>query len=75
MSVCADIHAARAAFRPITGPSRTPNESKYAYALYFYECLITGDIRKHVKKVCQEIHLRKWRKISGNGERWGPKAC
>jgi ribonuclease HI len=56
---CADRHAARAAFRPINGPSRKPNESKYPCALYFYECLITGDVRKHAKQVCQEIHLRK----------------
>ena len=39
---CADRHAARAAFRPINGPSRKPNESNYPYALYFYESLITG---------------------------------
>ena len=64
---CADRHAARAAFRPIDGPSRTPKESKFPYALYFYECLITGDIRKHVKKVCQEIHFRKWRNMRSQG--------
>ena len=65
---CADRHATRAAFRPIDGPNRTPNESKYPYALYFYECLITGDVRKHVKRVCQEIHvLRNWRNMGSQG--------
>ena len=65
---CADRHAARAACRPINGPSRTPNESKYPYALYFYECLITGDVRKHVNKCVK-------RSTSESGQTRGPKVC
>jgi hypothetical protein len=42
---CAERHAARVAFRSAIERNRTPEGSKYR--LYFYECLITGDVRQH----------------------------
>eukprot|EP00959_Pyramimonas_sp_CCMP1952_P357818 7491659-Pyramimonas_sp.AAC.1 len=67
---CADRQAARIASRIIT-TSRGPNPNQLIhnytthrsasyYPLYFYECLVSNDIRKHARSVCKEIHKTAW---------------
>ena len=63
---CADRNAARMAFRRTSIRGQNPNtpipshtETKL-YPLYFYECLVQNDIRKHVKTVCKNIHKKRW---------------
>ena len=56
---CSDRHAARIAFRHTeTEPKRNPTYINYPFVLYFYQCLIEGDVRKHVKEVNKQIWLK-----------------
>ena len=75
---CADRNAARIAFRRTTIREPHPNvpmqhanqldiESK-TYPLYFYECLVSNDIRKHAKTVCKEIHKKEWSRKKSQGK-------
>ena len=64
----ADRHAARIAFRHTTPPPRYPEHTELPIALYFYECLVTTDIRQHVKLVCKLRWLKKWRALESQGK-------
>ena len=65
---CSDRHAARIAFRHTeTEPNRNPTYINYPFVLYFYQCLIEGDVRKHVKEVSKQIWLKKWEQLPSQG--------
>ena len=64
----ADRRAKRASFRP---PHRTDvrrfPDSPFHFHLYFYECLVRDDARKHVKIASGQHHLLRWRAQPGQG--------
>jgi hypothetical protein len=47
---------------------RNPTYMNYPFVLYFYQCLIEGDVRKHVKEVMsKQIWLTKWEQLPSQG--------
>jgi hypothetical protein len=64
----ADRKAARIAFRHTALPGRYPKNQSNPFCLYFYECLVEGDIRAHIQLVCKEIWLKRWRKHTSQGK-------
>ena len=64
---CADRNAARAAFRHTMEPERMPRDTRHKFALHFYECLVTGDVRQHVKAVCALVWYNKWAQLESQG--------
>jgi len=68
---CADRHAARIAFRRTTDRCQRLNTERTAdtkYTLHFYECLVSNDIRAHVKHVTKAAHQTKWAAKQSQGK-------
>ena len=56
----ADRRAKRASFRPPHDFRRFP-DSEFHFHLYFYDCLVEDDVRRHIMDTSREHHLRKLR--------------
>jgi ribonuclease HI len=56
-----DRHAGRAAMRHTVTPLHYPAHiAEHAFTLHFYECVVKGDVRKHVTNVLKAIHTANW---------------